>query len=177
MSDNLSLNSVFGYDVQRTAEWRWQKAEQFSDARNEVAAKELERLAEQIEQLEGSEIHKQICDLQDCINRLTDGDGDVWVDISRTVSAELRSIGFHNSYTDGAALLEWYRELLQETIGKLIADNDPGVKAAGEAWERASEALAEAKAKALAAVKSRKPVHVDFSQRQHRTNPAWNKPQ
>jgi hypothetical protein len=50
---------LIGYRVQSTAEWRWRKAEQFSnDDRNSQAAEELGRLAEQLEQLEGSDIHQ-----------------------------------------------------------------------------------------------------------------------
>ena len=49
-----------------TAEWRRRKAEEFpEDTRNLKAAEELERLAAEIETLEHSEIHQQICDVQE----------------------------------------------------------------------------------------------------------------
>ena len=48
-------------DPASTAEWRWEKAAEFpGDARNEKAAKELERIAGEFELLKGSEIHQQI---------------------------------------------------------------------------------------------------------------------
>ena len=63
MSDNL--NTIIGYQVQSTAEWRREKAVQFpNDFRNLTAAEELERLAAQIEKLEGSDIHQRVADIQ-----------------------------------------------------------------------------------------------------------------
>jgi hypothetical protein len=159
MSDDL--NVLFGYQVQNTAEWRRQKAEQFpDDARNLVAAEELERLAAQIDRLEGSEIHAQIREAQDCIIELCEANKNdaVWFEISETVSAELRSIGFHRTYRDGAELLEWYRDLLREKFHDLLDQavpaphldeqvaNDPAVKAAKKAYDEAyAKAYAEAR--------------------------------
>jgi hypothetical protein len=160
MSDDL--NVLFGYQVQSTAEWRRQKAEEFpDDARNLVAAEELERLAAQIDRLEGSEIHEQIREAQDCIIKLCEANKDAvfdWSDISETVSAELRSIGFHGTYRDGVALLEWYRDLLREKLHDLLDQavpapdldeqvaNDPAVKAAKQAYDEAyAKAYAEAR--------------------------------
>jgi hypothetical protein len=72
MSDDLDLNLRIGYQVQSTAEWRREKALQFpDDMRNLRAAEELERLAVEIEALEGSDIHRQISDVHDSIFSLT----------------------------------------------------------------------------------------------------------
>jgi hypothetical protein len=124
------INEQIGYQVQRTAEWRRSKAEQFPDNPGNVrAAEELERLAAQIERLARSETHKQICEVQDRLVRTSGGDGDVWADIDTTVSHELRSIGFHNSYETGVQFLEWYRDLLekklQDWVDKIFAVPDP----------------------------------------------------
>jgi hypothetical protein len=55
------LNELIGYNVQGTAEWRLRKAEQFpDDTRNIRAAEELERLAREINGLNGSEVERQI---------------------------------------------------------------------------------------------------------------------
>ena len=80
MSDD-HLTTLIGNDMQGTAEWRRRKAEEFpADTRNLNAAEELERLAAEIEKLEGSEIHQQICDVQERINRIDDGD--LWIEVS-----------------------------------------------------------------------------------------------
>jgi hypothetical protein len=158
MSDYL--NNMIGYQVQGTAEWRREKARQFPDDadRNLQAAKELDQLAAEIDAVEGSEIEQQIDDIQASINNLDEGD--VWGDLNETVSAELRSIGFHGSYSSGVELLEWYRDLLREKLHDLIeqavpapdlrelVENDPAVKAAKLAYEQASaKAYAEARKK------------------------------
>src|SRR5882757_6110914 len=86
MSDDL--NELIGYQVQSTAEWRREKAEQFpNDIRNLRAAEELERLAEQIDQLENSEIHKRVRETTDRFNATDNGDG--WYNIREEISAEL----------------------------------------------------------------------------------------
>jgi hypothetical protein len=160
MSDDL--NEKIGYQVQNTAEWRREKAEQFpDDKRNLEAAKELDRLATQIEALEGSELHRQIDEAHDSINRLPDDDSsNCWEDVGEAVSAELRAIGFHSSYSTGVKFLEWYRDLLcdklQDQIEKAVpapsldeqVANDPTVKAAKRAYDEAyAKALAEARKK------------------------------
>ena len=74
------LNEMIGYSVEGTAEWRREKAAQFpDDDRNTIAAEELERLAEQISALKGSEIEKQINEAHESINALDDAD--VWTGI------------------------------------------------------------------------------------------------
>ena len=148
---NLSINEHIGHQVEGTAEWRRMKAEQFpDDDRNLKAAEELERLAQEIGELEGSEIHRQI-------DRLVDQAGDLddpidYVRLNEDVSANLRSIGFHGSYENGAALLEWYRAALEELVRERIDDddsdvpapdlhkeieNDPAVRAAKQQYEEA----------------------------------------
>jgi len=157
MSDDLNI--TIGYEVQGAAAWRRRKAEEFpDDVRNVRAAEELERLAAEIEALEGSDIHEQIAKAQDGINQICDGNGDVWADISATLSAELRSIGFHGSYDTGRGVLEWYCDLLGQKLYELIEEavptpdldeqvaNDPAVKAAKRAYDEAyAKALAEAR--------------------------------
>jgi len=167
MSDDLDLNLRIGYQVQSTAEWRREKALQFpDDTRNLRAAEELERLAVEIEALEGSDIHRQISDVHDSIFRLCDEDDNVtsidsvvW-DLNEAVSAELRSIGFHGGYETGTQFLEWYRDLLREKFETLLGEavpapdldeqvaNDPAVKAAKDAYDAAyAKAFAEARKK------------------------------
>src|SRR5215469_15054728 len=61
---HLNVEEVIGLQVQQTAEWRWRKAEEFpDDPRHLKAAKELERLAAEIEQLNGSALHNRILEL------------------------------------------------------------------------------------------------------------------
>jgi hypothetical protein len=155
----LDINEIVGFQVESTAEWRRLKAEQFpDDARNLEAADELDRLASEIGDLEGSDLHLSI-------NALIDRVGDVKSDLSVThaemVSDALRAIGFHGSYENGAAFLEWYRDSLEELLRDHINDddddgipapdlaelveNDPVVKAAKQRYEEArAKAYAEA---------------------------------
>jgi hypothetical protein len=138
-------------DPASTADWRWRKAAEFpDDHRNEQAAKELERIAEEIEPLKGSEIHQQIHEACQFLNNLMDNERDWsrWEKITEAVSDELRSVGFHTSHT-GMSLLKWYRDLLrdevQECLDEIVpapdleqqVEDDPVVKAAREAYERA----------------------------------------
>jgi len=100
--------------------------------------------------LKGSEIHLQIDEAWQLLKNLMDNERD-WSHLDRiigAVSAELRSIGFHSSHT-GTSLLEWYRDLLrdeaQECLDKIVpapdlaeqVEDDPAVKAAKQAYERA----------------------------------------
>jgi hypothetical protein len=122
------LNEMIGYQVQGTAEWRRQKAEQFpQDTRNLRAAEELERLGDEINALTGSEIERQISDAHNSIADFPDNNAssDAWVNISEAVSYELRAIGFHAGYSTGQELLEWYRDLLSEKLHDLIEDAVP----------------------------------------------------
>jgi hypothetical protein len=64
MPSNLcNLDGHLESDVEGTAEWRRQKAEESpDDKRNLEAAEALDRLALEIGALEGSELHQQISD-------------------------------------------------------------------------------------------------------------------
>jgi hypothetical protein len=105
------LMEMVGYSVERTAEWRRQKAEEFpEDTRNLEAAEQLEKLAAEIRELEGSEIETQISELSEQIS-----DPDIWISFTEDVASELRSIGFHNS-SNATQFLEWYRELLLKSV-------------------------------------------------------------
>ena len=153
------LNEMIGYQVLGTAEWRRRKAELFpDDARNIRAAEELERLAAEIEALEGSQIEKQISDAHNSINNACNDNGDIWVSITEDVSSELRSIGFHGSFSTGQEVLEYYHDLLNEKLHDFIEEavpapdldeqvaNDPAVKAAKRAYDEANaKAIAEAR--------------------------------
>ena len=159
MSDfNLGINEIIGFQVEGTAHWRRQKAEQFpDDRRNLEAAEELDRLAEEIGKLGGSDLHQRI----DALIKLTNDtrSEDVHTELCEIVSAELRGIGFHGGYESGAAFLEWYcaefEELLREHISNLDDDtpslaerveNDEAVKAAKRAYDEAyAKAYAEAR--------------------------------
>ena len=60
MSEDLYI--LIGYQVEVTADWRRRQAEYLPhDERNARAAKERERLAAEVDQLEGSSVHEQIC--------------------------------------------------------------------------------------------------------------------
>jgi hypothetical protein len=149
-------------DPASTAEWRWEKAAQIpDDDRNEKAAKELERLADEIEPLKGSEIHRQIDEASQLFNNLMEANRDWsrWEKIVEAVSEELRSIGFHGNHT-GTSLLEWYRDLLRNEAEYCLdevvpvpdldeqVENEPAVKAAKQAYEQIrAKALAEARKK------------------------------
>jgi hypothetical protein len=86
MSDDLY--TLVGYQVEVTADWRRRQAEYFPhDDRNARAAKELERLAGEVDQLEGSSVHEQI---RLATDRLRNED---WFAMSKGVYAELRSVG------------------------------------------------------------------------------------
>lgn len=155
------LNIMIGYQVESTAEWRRVKAEQFPDDRRNVdAADELEKLAAQIDRIgEAEPIHQQIAKLHETLDA-ADSCDDALLEISESVSEELRSIGFHSGYATGLEFLEWYRDLLQEHLDEILdeavpvpdldeqVENDPAVKAAKQAYEDARvKAYAEARKK------------------------------
>jgi hypothetical protein len=152
-----SLNEIIGFTVEGTAEWRRRKAVEFpNDTRNLMAAEELDRLAVEINRLEGSAIHRQIVDAGSQLSGCPGGE-DAWFEINETLSAELRSIGFHGSST-AEGFLEWYRDLLLNEAQALIdraapppdldeqVAKDPAVKAAKQAYDEAyAKAYAEAR--------------------------------
>jgi hypothetical protein len=147
---SLGIDTIVGFEVESTAEWRREKAEQFpDDFRNLEAAEELERLAREINDLEGSEVHRKINDLMSLSSETS---GSFYEDLGESVSAELRSIGFHSSYKNGAEFLEWYCDnletLLRDHVNRedsTIAapdleaqiENDPAVKAAKQQYDEA----------------------------------------
>lgn len=155
----MNVSEMIGDKVKGTADWRRTKAIEFpQDRRNLKAAEELDRLAEEIEKLEDSPIHIQLIK---AVEQLCSAPGgkDIWIEIDETLSAELRSIGFHGSWS-GAEFLEWYRDLLQEKKQELLdeavppidldaqAKNDPAVRAAKQAYDEAyALAYAEARKK------------------------------
>ena len=130
-----------GYQAESTANWRRSKAAQFpQDARNLQAAEELERLARQIEALEGSEVYRQVDDAEESLVAAAGASGreDVWTDLDETVAAELRSIGFHGNY-DGEQFLEWYRDLLWEALqGVPVPEPTSGEVVNGSSVKRSS---------------------------------------
>ena len=56
----------------------------------------------EVDQLEGSSVHERICLATD---RLKNED---WLVMSKSVYAELRSVGFDSTYENGQRFLEWY---------------------------------------------------------------------
>jgi hypothetical protein len=106
MSDDLY--TLIGYQVEVIADWRRRQVEYFPrNDQNMRAAKELERLAAEIEQLEGSSVHDQI---RLATDRLKNDD---WFAMSESVYAELRSVGFDSTYESGLRFLEWYCDRLR----------------------------------------------------------------
>ena len=106
MSDDLY--TLIGYQVEVIADWRRRQVEYFPrNDQNMRAAKELERLAAEIEQLEGSSLHEQI---RLATDRLKNED---WFAMSESVYAELRSVGFDSTYESGLRFLEWYCDRLR----------------------------------------------------------------
>jgi hypothetical protein len=157
MSCNLDINEIIGFQVESTAEWRRRKAEEFpDDQRNTAAAEELDRLAQEVGQLEGSDVHQRICKLID----MAEPYSGIWERLNEDASAALRSVGFHGGFT-GTEFLEWYRDELEALLRDHIneddsevaapdldeqVDNDPEVKAAKQRYEEArAKAYAEAR--------------------------------
>lgn len=157
MSDDLM--QIVGYQVESSAEWRREKANQFPhDGRNEAAAEELDRIAKEISELEGSDIHTRV---RETIDRMDVDDG---FELNESVSSEIRSIGFHSTHT-GHSFLEWYCDTVEELIQRRVerkleeldsgvdtpdlaeqVENDPAVKAAKLAYDEArAKAYAEAR--------------------------------
>jgi len=122
----LSINEIIGFNIEGTAEWRRRKAEEFpDDRRNLEAAEELDRLAEEVEQLDGSNIHQRILKLFDLAEPYYATIGE---HLSEEVSSALRSVGFHGGFT-GAELLEWYHETLERAVREAIDDDSGGIDA------------------------------------------------
>jgi hypothetical protein len=146
---NLNIEEMIGLQVQEIAEWRWRKAEEFpDDPRNIEAAKELERLAGEIGQLNGSALHHRISELTDIVSE--QGADDDAADTIESTEAELRRVGFSVGFRTGAELIEWYLNELDDRLRESIDDVDDAearstpeamaaeqaVKAAQQVYER-----------------------------------------
>jgi hypothetical protein len=151
----LDINELIGFHIQSTAEWRRRKAQDFpDDLRNIDAAEELDRLATEVAQLGGSEIHHRIC-------KLAQMNYSIWNDLIDDVSAILRAVGFHVKFDTGAQLLKWLHDAVEKAVRDAIngdsggvdspkleeqVDNDPAVKATKKAYADArAKAYAEAR--------------------------------
>jgi hypothetical protein len=151
---DLGINEIIGFQVRGTADWRCGKAEQFpNDSRNLKASDELDRLADEIAELDGSDLHRRCID---ALNKL-EGDADILDELNTSVSVELRGIGFYREYESGAAFLHWYCEEIERLLREHIKDandirlaeqveNDEAVKAAKLVYDKAyAKAFAEAR--------------------------------
>jgi hypothetical protein len=111
---DLNIEEMTGLQVREIADWRWRKAEEFpDDPRNPEAAKEIERLAAEIAQLNNSALHHRISELIDFVSEQGADDEAI---IERT-EAELRRVGFEGAaFRSGAELLTWYRNELENRL-------------------------------------------------------------
>jgi hypothetical protein len=115
-----------------------------NDSRNMEAAEELERLAKEVSELDGSEISQRI----DQLEAMSD---DANYSMVEWLSEELRAVGFRTCYKDGAEFLKTYCERLEEEIceqeGQTLADQVEGseaVKAAKHLYDEAAKAAKQA---------------------------------
>ena len=116
---HLNVEEVIGLQVQETAEWRWRKAEEFpDDPRNLKAVKELERLAAEIAQLNGSALHNRILELIGIVSE--QGADDEAIDTIESTETELHRVGFDGGFRTGAELREWYRNELENRLHEFI---------------------------------------------------------
>jgi hypothetical protein len=116
---DLNVEEVIGLQVQETAEWRWRKVEEFpDDPRNLKAAIELERLAVEIAQLNGSALHNRILELIGIVSE--QGADDEAIDTIESTETELHRVGFDGGFRTGAELLEWYRNELENRLHEFI---------------------------------------------------------
>jgi hypothetical protein len=90
LSEALSIDMLME-DLQRTADWRLQKAEEFPhDTRNRAAADSLQQLANQIRILSGGDLDQQLASLSNA--SLASGRADALITAQ---SQPLREVGFH----------------------------------------------------------------------------------
>ncbi|MET0709475.1 MAG: hypothetical protein ABWY82_21930 [Tardiphaga sp.] len=95
----LSLNELI--DCAGTAYWRRRKAlEHPDDMRNLRAAEELEELAADLEELEGSALHVQLDKM------LAESDEDQLLEQMQIINDLLRRTGFSVSFSSGQKLLQ-----------------------------------------------------------------------
>jgi hypothetical protein len=113
---DLNIEEMTGLQVREIADWRWRKAEEFpDDPRNPEAAKEIERLAAEIAQLNNSALHHRISELIDFVSE--QGADDEAIDAIESTEAELRRVGFEGAaFRSGAELLTWYRNELENRL-------------------------------------------------------------
>jgi hypothetical protein len=98
-------------DVEATAAWRWEKAEQFpDDRRNRNAAELLDRLTPEITALNGSALHLRL---------ETFMGGEITYEISGEISGTLKQIGFLYFPQSGQQLLEDIIADLQRLYSRL----------------------------------------------------------
>ena len=113
---DLNIEEMTGLQVREIADWQWRKAEEFpDDPRNPEAAKEIERLAAEIAQLNNSALHHRISELIDFVSE--QGANDEAIDAIESTEAELRRVGFEGAaFRSGAELLTWYRNELENRL-------------------------------------------------------------
>jgi hypothetical protein len=132
MSINETLNQI-----EHTSDWRREKAKQFpDDTRNSAAADLLDKLAEEVEALNGSGVERRIDALWDQCRQLGDNAGfNIFTELNEQVSVQLRDVGFRGGCESGTTFLEWYCETFEDLLRLSINDDDSEVLA------RAREAL------------------------------------
>jgi hypothetical protein len=147
---HLNIEEVIGLQVQEIAEWRWRKAEEVpDDPRNLEAAKELERLAAEIAQLNGSALHHRILELTGIVSE--QGADDEAIDAIESTEAELCRVGFSGGFRTGAELLEWYRNELEDRLGEKSIDDDDDAEARSTPEAMAAEQAVKAAQQVAAA--------------------------
>jgi hypothetical protein len=119
---DLNIEEMTGLQVREIADWRWCKAEEFpDDPRNPEAAKEIERLAAEIAQLNNSALHHRISELIDFVSE--QGADYEAIDAIESTEAELRRVGFEGAaFRSGAELLTWYRNELENQLLDNVAN-------------------------------------------------------
>lgn len=147
---NPGIGDLLVVEAESTAEWRRRKAQQFpDDRRNLQAAEELERLASELKKLVGTAMDQRVISH---VERILDKeDADLLVELSTWVSEELRHVGFHQeagtalefatAYCDKIEelLIDLEENELDERIAPLV-ENDPVVKEAKAAYDKAKAA-------------------------------------
>jgi hypothetical protein len=132
---HLDINEIIGFQISSTAEWRRLKAQEFpDDLRNLSAAEELDRLASEVAQLDGSDTHEQISKLMENY-----ADLGIWNDLHEEVSVALRGVGFHHDFKTGDDLLKWYRDKIEQAVRDAINSDSGGVASPVLAEQAASE--------------------------------------
>jgi hypothetical protein len=160
----MSINETLHYQIESTADWRRMKAIEFpQDTRNLKAAELLERLAEEVDKLDGSDLEKRIDALWDRWRELDDDDGlKILEELNEDISSSLRSVGFHGC-PSGTEFLESYCETLEELIKDHVNKDDDGIEPPSvieqvendEIVKAAKRAYDEARTKAYAEARKR----------------------